>query len=112
MLIKVQRMQAAKERKILDMISKDDDLTENALNMNLPTFEKYLLDLLIENINKNISRDPRGYRYYKDIIDFFYCIKYGPKPYESMRRIIPIPTVQTLKIRKNKHFNIIKESML
>ena len=103
-LLKAQNLQNAKASMLLTNNQKTNNVMCNHEIITVPTKEKYLLDLFLENINKNLTRHPCRYRYYKDVVDFCYCIKYGPKPYENIRRIIPIPTVRSLKIRKDKQF--------
>lgn len=113
-LLKAQNLQNAKASMLVTNNQKTNNAMCNHEIITVPTKEKYLLDLFLENINKNLTRHQCKYRYYKDVVDFCYCIKYGhcPKPYENIRRIIPIPTVRSLKIRKDKQFKSIKKSMI
>lgn len=84
--------------------SENDTITVETLN-------KTLSNHMFENIEKNKDREKHGHRFSHCYEDWCYSIKYGPKPYETLRSFIPVPDVKTLKRREEESIELIRNGI-
>ena len=89
----------------------DHKYTDKTENSTVKTRRQTLSDSMFDNIEKNKDRERHGFRYEQEFIDWCCTIKYGPKPYETLRCFLPFPDVKTLKKREESRMNIIKNGI-